>query len=145
MRKLICLSAIIFALSGCSKDDEDNKQQSECFAELCYKLIPDYGVLERIIAFDSSFVDYPNSVTYDLTFKDAPVEIEHHFDICDKLGIKLNYNNNWEFWAETQTDKITFDEAGATIICRCRDRIDKAKRIFQRFNSKENGIAVNLY
>ena len=145
MRKLIYISAIIFALSGCSKDDEDNIQQTECFAELCYKLVPEYGMLERIIAFDSSFGDYPNSVTYDIMYHENPVEIERHFDICDKLGIKLNYNNNWKFWAETQTDKITFDEAGATIICRCPDRIDKAKRIFQQFNSKDNGIAENLY
>lgn len=162
MRKwFITLCFILaFGLLSCSNDDNINEHTTECLVDVVFdKMVPQYGECYRIINYDDFGADvqehlegkYKNASTYEIFFKDLPVEgFESLYFLEDVLqkqielehisrdGKEITYTpidnginmySTDEFVIRSATDIIYINEAGLEINCRCEGHNEKARII----------------
>lgn len=161
MKKLLIALCFIFAfcMMSCSDNNSFDEHTTECLVDVVFdRMIPQYGECYRIINYDDFGADvqenlegkYKNASTYEIFFKDLPVEgFESLYFLEDLLQKKIEVEHisgdgkqttytpidnganvyfTDEFVIRSATDIIYISEAGLEIICRCEGHNEKARR-----------------
>ena len=169
MKKLLIALCFIFAfcMMSCSDNNSFDEHTTECLVDVVFdKMIPQYGECYRIINYDDFGADvqdnlegkYKNASTYEIFFKDLPVEgFESLYFLEDALQKQIelehtslngkeitytfidnipnrNFTSSDEFIIRSATDIIYIYGAGLEIICRCEGHNEKARRIEKAYN-----------